>query len=77
MSLIEDDASEFLKKIVRTLSAALAWLLVNVTIGIYFDWMFFNGSPSIGNIIFYCWLAVSLAALLRYLYIVWKKYISK
>ena len=76
MSMMEDDASKFLKKIVKTLSAALVWLLIIVIIGIYFGWMFFSETPSIGNFIFYGWMVLSLVALLRYLFIVWKDHLK-
>ncbi|MEP7258991.1 MAG: hypothetical protein ABI687_11390 [Flavitalea sp.] len=76
MSTMEDDASNFLKKIVKTLSAALIWLLMIAITGIYFGWMFFSETPSTGNFIFYAWMILTLGALLRYLFITWKDHLK-
>jgi hypothetical protein len=75
MSSMEEDAARFLKKIVKTLSAALLWMLVNMTVGIYLGWLFFHSVPTLGNYLFYGWMLLSLVALLWYLYKVWKEYI--
>jgi len=69
---MEEDARQFLLRVVRSLTAGLLWLLINMTLGIYLRLLIFDGSPSIGNIVFYCWLIASLFLLLRYLYNVWK-----
>jgi len=73
MSSMEEDASRFLKKIVKTLSAALLWMIVNTVMGIYFGWMFFADSPGPGNYIFYAWMLISLGALLYYFNRIWKE----
>ena len=74
--MMENDASRFLAKIVKTLSAALVWMLINMIVGIYFGWMFFIVSPIAGNFIFYGWMLLSLALLIWYLYKVWKEYLN-
>jgi hypothetical protein len=68
---MEDDAREFLLRVVRSLTAALLWLLVNMILGIYIGLMFFEGSPSAGNLIFYGWLIISLLILVRYYIKIW------
>ena len=68
---MEDDAKEFLLRVVRSLTAALIWLLVNMILGIYIGLMFFEESPSVGNIIFYVWLILSLVLLIRYYIKIW------
>lgn len=73
MGLMEDDAARLLTKVLKTLSAALAWMLINTTTGIFFGWMFFSSSPSAGNYIFYAWMLLSLAALIWYFYKIWKE----
>ena len=73
--MMEEDASKFLKKIVRTIGIAILWLMINMTVGIYFGWMFFYNSPTLGNFIFYGWMVLSLVLVLWYLYKVWKAYI--
>lgn len=71
MSTMEDDARDFLKKVVKTMSAALLWLLINVTVGIYNGWMFFENRPTIGNYIFYVWMVCSLIVMLIYFKRIW------
>jgi hypothetical protein len=73
---MEDDARTLFRKIVKTISAAILWLMVNNIIGIYFGWMFFYDSPTLGNYIFYAFMLSSLAALLYYFYKVWKPYLG-
>ena len=73
MSSMEDDARDFLKKVMKTLSAGLLWLLINMTVGIYNGWMFFQSSPTIGNYIFYVWMLASLIVMLLYFKRVWSK----
>jgi len=68
---MEEDAKEFLLRVVRSLTAALLWLLINMTLGIYLGLMIFVDSPSTANVIFYVWLLLSLAFLIRYLIRIW------
>lgn len=72
---MEEDASRLLQKVVKTLTAAIVWLLVNMIFGIYFGWMFFYDTPTIGNIIFYVFMAGTLVLMLRYFYRLWKEHI--
>lgn len=69
----ETDVQDFLQRIVWSISAGLVWLLINMTAGIFGGWLFFDNRPTIGNIIFYCWMVISMAALLRFLYRTWNK----
>ncbi len=69
---MERDVTRFLKQIVQTITAGLIWLFINMSAGIYGGWMFYNGLPGIGNIIFYGWLIISFGVLLRYIYKTWK-----
>ena len=73
MSSMENDARDFLLRIVKTLTAALVWLFLNVLIGIYMGWMFFYKAPTPGNYIFYAWMLASLVGLLVYFKRVWSK----
>jgi len=72
MSSFEEDAKDFLMKVVKTMSAALIWLIINTTIGIYNGWMFFTTSPTAGNYIFYVWMTGSLVVMLIYFRRVWR-----
>jgi membrane protein DedA with SNARE-associated domain len=68
---MEEDAKQFLLRVVRSLTAALLWLLINMTLGIYLGLLLFKNSPSTGNIIFYIWFILSIGLLIRYLIKVW------
>ncbi|RYZ31011.1 MAG: hypothetical protein EOO10_00670 [Chitinophagaceae bacterium] len=68
---MEDDARAFLLKVVRSLSMALTWLFINMTLGIYNELMMFDDKPTTGNIIYYIWLVLSLAFLIRFLVRTW------
>jgi hypothetical protein len=69
---MEPDVREFLVRIMQTISMSVVWLLVNMTLGIYFDFAFFENKPSIGNYIFYVWFIISFILLLRYFHKKWK-----
>jgi hypothetical protein len=69
---MEEDASRLLRKVIKTMSAAILWLLFNMTIGIYFGWMFFYTTPSLGNYIFYVFMAGTLVWMVVYLKRLWR-----
>ena len=69
---MEPDVRAFLIKIVQSLSMGVLWLLINMSIGIYYGFAFFEGSPTLGNYIYYAGFLISLAALLIYLRKKWK-----
>ena len=69
---MEPEVRQFLIKIVQSLSMGLLWLLVNMTIGIYYGFAFFEGSPTIGNYVYYAACSVSLVLLILYLKKKWK-----
>ena len=68
---MEEDAKAFLLRVVRSLTAALLWLFVNMTLGIYIGLLLFDRSPSTANIIFYIWFLLSIVLLIRYLMKTW------
>ena len=69
---MEDDTRVFLLKIINTISMVLLWMLVNVYIGIYKDYGFFDKRPNWTNYLFYAFLIITLVFLLRYLRRKWK-----
>lgn len=68
---MEEDAKQFLLRVVRSLTAALLWLFINMTLGIYIGLLLFDQAPSTANIIFYIWFILSIGLLIRYLMKVW------
>ncbi len=69
---MEPEMSEFLMRIVQTISMGMLWLLINMTIGIKFEFAFFEGRPTIGNYIYYLFFLASLGALIFYFHKKWK-----
>lgn len=72
MSGIEPEAQEFLKRVMQTVSTGMLFLLLHMTFGLYFNWAFFEGTPRLGNIIYYIVFLVSLAGLIYFYYRLWK-----
>ena len=72
MSGMEPEAQEFLKRIVQTVSVGMLFLLLHMTFGLYLNWGFFEGSPTIGNIIYYFVFLASFAGLIYFYYRLWK-----
>ena len=72
MSGVEPEVKSFLSKIVTSLSVGLLWLLINSTIGIGFNFAFFENKPSVGNYIFYVWFLVSLFFLIKLYRKLWR-----
>lgn len=72
MSEMEPEVKSFLSKISTSLSVGLLWLLINTTIGIGFNFAFFEDKPTIGNYIFYAWFLISLYFLIVFYRKKWK-----
>lgn len=70
---MEQGIREFLKRIINALSTALLWMIINMTAGIKFNLAFFEGSPSLYNVLFYVWFVISLGFLIWYLLKLWRK----
>lgn len=69
---MEPEVKAFLLMIVQTLSMGMVWLLINMTAGIYFNLGFFEGSPSMWNILYYIFFLVSFILLIMYFRKKWK-----
>lgn len=73
MAYEQDDPRDFLRRIVWTLSLGLVWLIGTIGIGTYAGLMVPEKKLTIGNIIFYSWMLISLAGLIWVNYRIWKK----
>lgn len=71
---MEPEARAFLLLIVQTISMAMLWMLVNMTAGIYFNLAFFEGSPSLANIIYYIFFLITFSLLILYFKKKWKNF---
>ncbi|MBA4195930.1 MAG: hypothetical protein C0459_00090 [Chitinophaga sp.] len=70
---MEPAVKAYLIRIVRTLSLGLLWMILNSTFGIMYSYAFIENKIKLGNIIFYFFFLVSLAAYLRYIIKLWSK----
>ena len=70
---MEPDASDFLKRIVWSVSLVLVYMLILLTAGIYGNWFFFYDTPTTGNYVFYVWVLLSTVGMVYLLIRLWKK----
>ncbi len=69
---MEQDTRGFLIKIIQTISIVALWMLVNVYIGIYKDYGFFENRPNWTNYLFYIFLTGSFVFLVIHLRRKWR-----
>lgn len=69
---MEPDVKVFLLTIVQTISMALLWLLINMSIGIYYGLAFYEQHLSIWNCVFYIFSLTSFGFLIFYFKKKWK-----
>ena len=70
---MEPNIRDFLGRIVISIFLGLCWLMINMTLGFYFDLLPIYGRVSTGNIIFYLFLLVSGFFYFRWLFRTWRK----
>lgn len=73
MNNFEPDIRDYLRKVLKTVSVGLVFLLFHMTVGLFLNWAFFEGSIGIGNIVYYLLLLATLGGMIVYLMRVWKK----
>lgn len=64
---MEDETRDFLVKIVNTISVVLLWMLLNVFLGVYKNYAFFENKPGWVNYAYYAFFLLSGWFLVRYL----------
>ena len=69
---MEDDTRAFLVRIMQTISIVLLWMMVNVFIGVYKDYAFFEKRLNWTNYLYYVFFLISLVALIIHLKRKWK-----
>lgn len=70
---MEPELRAFFIRVLYSLTAGLVWMFVNMWAGIYLGWLFFEWPMKTGNIIFYVFMVVSFAVLIRYYVKLWRK----
>ena len=71
---MEDETKAFLVLIVQTISIVLLWMMVNVYVGIYHGFAFFDNSPGWKNILYYFAFLLTFFLLVRHLKNKWKSF---
>lgn len=69
---MEDDTKAFLIKIIQTVSIVLLWMMVNVFVGIYKGYAFFEDHPNWTNYLYYVFFLISLSLLFIHLKRKWR-----
>ena len=69
---MEPEIRAFLVMVMQSVSLTLLWMLVNMTLGIYYNLAFPEGPLSIWNVLFYVFFLVTMVLLLVYLRKRWK-----
>ncbi len=70
---MEPEVRAFLIRVAQSIFVGLAWMSINSTFGIMYDFAFIHNKLSLANILFYIWFIVSLALLLWFYIRLWKK----
>jgi hypothetical protein len=70
---MEPEVKSFLRRVLFSLLLGLAWLFVNMTLGIYYDLMPIYGRPDAWNIGYYLFLTGTGALYIWFLRRTWKK----
>ncbi len=69
---MEEETRAFLVRIMQTISLVLLWMMVNVFIGIYKGFAFFEDRPDWTNYLYYVFFIGSFVILLIHLKRKWK-----
>ena len=67
----EDDITGFLVLIVQTLSMIILFIMVNLTLGLFFKLAFCDEGIGVKNILYYLFFLGSLIFVARYIYKKW------
>ena len=69
----DPEVKKYFRKILNSISMGLLWMMIMVTLGIYFQLAYQGEKPLIYTILFYVVLLASLSLLIFYYYRTWKK----
>lgn len=71
--MMEDEVKDFLQRIVWSVALGFLWLVLTLGIGTYNNLLVPENGLSIGNIIFYIWMAGTLVGLIWVYIRLWRK----
>lgn len=69
---MEPEVVAFLKGVALCIFVTFCWLAITVTVGLKFDLAFVGSHVSVGNILFYLWMAASFVVMILYFIRIWK-----
>ncbi len=71
---MEPNITQYFILIANTVSTILFWMMANLFFGLYLQYGYIDGAPSIGNIIYYVIAIVTFIWLVRRLIKKWSKF---
>jgi len=69
---MDPEVSAFFKRIGYSIGIALLWLIITVVAGLKDDNAFIEGRVTLGNILFYLWMVVSMIFLVLLFKKLWR-----
>jgi hypothetical protein len=72
---MEDDTRAFFVLIANSIALILIWMIANILVGIYWNYAFFDESPTWKNIVYYIVSLTVLVFIGRHIIRKWKTYL--
>lgn len=72
---MEDDTRAFFVLIANSIALLLVWMIANILVGIFWNYAFFEGSPSWKNIVYYIISFIVFGFIARHIIRKWKSYL--
>lgn len=72
---MEDETRAFFVLIANSIALLLVWMIANILVGIYWEYAFFDGSPSWKNLLYYFISLVLFFFIARHIIRKWRKYL--
>ena len=70
---MEPGIREFFKRLSLSIGLCIAWMSINIVIGIKLGYAFFDTTIGLGNIVFYIWAIASFIIMLFLYKKLWEK----
>ncbi len=70
---MEPEVLAFLKRVALLIFLTFCWLAINVILGVKFDLAEVEGHITIGNVLYYIWVAGSLILMLFFFRRLWRQ----
>lgn len=72
---MEDETRAFFVLIANSIALLLVWMIVNILVGIYWEYAFFDGTPGWKNLLYYFISLVLFFFIARHIIRKWKNYL--